>query len=421
MTHFRKFAIILTFVCFVLSIHGSLTYHNQVFDSKFKTLLVHPTSQPLNFPLIDLKSGSIDISFDVLSHQSLRLGYKIIHCNADWTKSELFESEFMNGMRENDFPDGLYSESTFVQYIHYRLRLPNENIQLKLSGNYALVVYDKDHPENTYLTACFMIIEPKASIEANITADTDLGYKNKFQQLQFRIKPQGFSMVMPEKELKVKVLKNFGLDGEVNAVKPSSNDGFSYDFEHVKALVFHGGNEYRRFETTSSRFSGLNITKTRIENNAVYSDIQLDNQRNLNYQYDQDQNGNYLIRTVDCLNDVNTCADYFWVNFSFKPDPSLRNSRMFIRGNLTAGMKKEDCEMLFDTDSKQFRKTLLLKQGSYNYRYSVESNDGLQDLSEQAEGSFWQTENVYQILVYHRKFGAYADQLVGFKEIKCAF
>lgn len=147
MTHFRKFAIILTFVCFVLSIHGSLTYRNQVFDSKFKTLLVHPTSQPLNFPLIDLKSGSIDISFDVLSHQSLRLGYKIIHCNADWTKSELFESEFMNGMRENDFPDGLYSESTFVQYIHYRLRLPNENIQLKLSGNYALVVYDKDHPK----------------------------------------------------------------------------------------------------------------------------------------------------------------------------------------------------------------------------------------------------------------------------------
>lgn len=421
MIHLSRIALFITVFCAVFQLQANEAFRNQLFDPTFKTLTVHPTSQPLSFPLIDLKKGTLDIAFDVMSHQPLRMAYRLIYCNADWTKSDVFESEYMNGMIENDFPDGMYSGATYVHYTHYRLRLPNENIQLKLSGNYALLVYNKDQPEQVYLTACFMVCEPMSSIEPTITADTDLGYKSSFQQLQFRVKPYGFSMMVPDKELKVQVLKNFGFDGKVLAVKPSGNDGSSYFFEHLKALVFKGGNEYRRFETTSSRFSGLNTTKTRVENNAVYTDIQVDNQRNTLYQFDQDQNGKFLVRTVDCQYDGNTCGEYFWVNFTFKPDGMLQNSRMYICGDLTTGMKKEDCEMTFDPNSKQFRKTLLLKQGSYNYRYSAESKDGLQDISEYAEGSYWQTENVYQILVYHRKFGEYADRLVGFREIKSLF
>ena len=58
----------------------------------------------------------------------------------------------------------------------------------------------------------------------------------------------------------------------------------------------------------------------------------------------------------------------------------------------------------------------LLKQGFYNYSYVVKTAQGLPDETA-LEGSYSQTENRYDVLVYFRPVGGRYDQLVGYTEI----
>ncbi len=56
--------------------------------------------------------------------------------------------------------------------------------------------------------------------------------------------------------------------------------------------------------------------------------------------------------------------------------------------------------------------SVLLKQGYYNYYYAVVGPGGI-DI-QKMEGSWTDTENDYQALVYFRGFGDIYDRVVGF-------
>ena len=59
----------------------------------------------------------------------------------------------------------------------------------------------------------------------------------------------------------------------------------------------------------------------------------------------------------------------------------------------------------------------LLKLGYYSYQYVMLNNDGTTAIMP-TEGSFFQTENKYQTLIYYRGQGDRTDRLVGFKEVQ---
>lgn len=63
----------------------------------------------------------------------------------------------------------------------------------------------------------------------------------------------------------------------------------------------------------------------------------------------------------------------------------------------------------------RYQTTIPLKQGYYEYLYYVESNELPPHYF---EGSHFQAENVYEILVYYRKPGNINDELVGYKRFR---
>jgi len=72
---------------------------------------------------------------------------------------------------------------------------------------------------------------------------------------------------------------------------------------------------------------------------------------------------------------------------------------------------------LHKTESNYWEVSVLLKQGYYNYQYAVyDSSTGTTSLSE-INGSFWQTENLYQALFYYRPWGVRYDVLMGYSEV----
>ena len=78
--------------------------------------------------------------------------------------------------------------------------------------------------------------------------------------------------------------------------------------------------------------------------------------------------------------------------------------------------------MNFNADRGAYEKTMLLKQGYYNYSYVTmpRGRKSFPDFS-QTEGNYYATENSYVVLVYYRPFGARADELISVSTLNSVF
>jgi hypothetical protein len=72
--------------------------------------------------------------------------------------------------------------------------------------------------------------------------------------------------------------------------------------------------------------------------------------------------------------------------------------------------------MTYDEEKKAYELTVLQKLGYYNYQMILTDMDGTTH-SLPEEGSFFQTENKYQALVYYKGITDRNWRLVGFNEI----
>ena len=59
---------------------------------------------------------------------------------------------------------------------------------------------------------------------------------------------------------------------------------------------------------------------------------------------------------------------------------------------------------------------LLTKSSYYDYMYALLNEDGSLDF-ETVEGSWFETENDYQILIYYREFGSFYDRIIAVQNI----
>jgi hypothetical protein len=66
----------------------------------------------------------------------------------------------------------------------------------------------------------------------------------------------------------------------------------------------------------------------------------------------------------------------------------------------------------------QYENTMYLKQGLYSYMYAVVKDGEFQPDLVTFEGTHFQTENEYAILVYHRTLGLDYDRLLTYKTVK---
>ena len=111
-------------------------------------------------------------------------------------------------------------------------------------------------------------------------------------------------------------------------------------------------------------------------------------------------------------------GDYALVHFNYvtlsqTPYP---NKELYLTGDLTDYQLTEKNKMVFNEEKGYYEGTQYLKQGYYNYGYSlVDKNNPLQKTD--MEGNYWETENSYTILVYYKSFTDQADQLIGVGKI----
>lgn len=388
-------------------------YRTQAISPEIHTIQVNLNENWSQLPILKLNSDdNINISFDRISDNSFnRLRYRIFHCDAYWKKNTtISEIDYLDGFNDNLINDYDPSINTTIEYTHFNLTIPNRDISLKLSGNYVIEVYEENAPDEVLATACFMIVDSQLSVTATVSSNTDIDTNRNHQQLSFTLLHQGMNIRDPFTELMVFAQQNNRLDNERSNIKPTYVNPGKLIYEHNRDLIFEAGNEYRRFETSSYRYNGMNVEHIEYNRPDYTMYILKDILRiGRGYSYDQDQNGRYIIRTNEG-NNSNTEADYFETIFTLAMDSPL-NEDIYISGNFADNTFSDKYKMKYDYNEKAYRISLLLKQGMYNYLYFTKGNKGFS--TAKIEGNYYETENEYTIYVYYRPTGQRYDSLIG--------
>lgn len=388
-------------------------YETRSFSDRFKTLRTQVEGRELFPPIIDLNTNEhITISFDEMTEEVSYLQYSLVHCNADWRPSALSDLEYLDGFNTNPIEEFDFSMATFAHYVHYSLTLPNEDVQFKVSGNYVLLVYPENEPERVLLQVCFSVYENNILVAPSVTSRTDIDYNREHQQVSVTLNANNYRIQNPYNELKVSVTQNGRRDNEVIVNRPLRIQGSQIFFDHDRNLIFEAGNEFRRFEMVATRYAGLGVAN--IYHFDPYYHVELTPVKprsESSYLYDQTQNGRFVIRQSGA-SDSDTEADYFVVHFTLDSDP-IPGGKIYIDGELTNHLYSPYNEMVYNPQTEQYEKTLLLKQGSYNYQYLFLPDGARTATAAPVEGNYYQTVNEYLVKVYHRAPGERYDRLIG--------
>lgn len=386
-----------------------------IFDRRFRTLKTEVEDNFMSPPVIRLGTNDrILVKFDEIGEDNSYLEYRLIHCDADWQPSRLIESEYLEGFNSVRIEDYAYSTATFVHYVNYLIAFPNEELQIKHSGNYLLQVYDPERPEETLLQTRFQVTENIARIEGNVTSRTDMGHNTYWQQLAFEIDCQGIGEFNPYQDIIVYVTQNDREATKRRIMTPLRVSGSKIIYEHLTDLVFGASNEYRRFESVSNSFPGMRVDSLRYMGSNYHVWLKVDEPRqSASYSYDQTQHGRFLVREYNST-DSDIGADYITVHFLLEC-PELPSYDIYLDGEFTHDRMDKENQLTYDHRVGGYVAEVPLKQGAYNYQYVTRSRQTGEISTSTIEGDKYETLNEYGIAVYFRPPGARADRLISYR------
>lgn len=399
----------------IYSIDG-YAYTAKAYHPNIRTIQLLQNGQWGTLPCIQIDSNEyLSLSFDILDASPERLRYKITHRDIYGEPSPIHFNEYITGFNDNLIEEYALSEGTLVDYTHYRLQLPNEDCQFKLTGNYTVDIYHEDRPDEVLLTAHFYVVDHKVTIDADISTNTSQGQNIGLQQVNMSILyPLNLQIYNPTDEIKVFTLQNRQATTIRGPLAPSFEQPGKLIFKQHPQLLFPAGNEYRRFDFSNLPSEGMHVDNISINNNQYEVTLRQDvAHTNTSYVYDEDQNGQFIIHKTGSRH-PSTEADYAWVNFSLKPSQTTPPTPIHLAGDFINSTPPEEMQMRYNSTNKCFETSILLKQGLYNYRYLT--HDSTQRTT--IDGNHHETENEYLIMVYYRPTGGRFFSLIGISSVK---
>ena len=247
---------------------------------------------------------------------------------------------------------------------------------------------------------------------------------NTAQKLQIGVQTDSKVQLFSPTDLKIVALQNNNWLTSVILDRPTINRGNYMEYSDEAQTAFPAIKEFRWVDLRSFRLKGDRIQHLDTKRNSTDITVVPDPVRaSLPYVYYRDLNGSYTIETIDNPNPF-WQGDYATVHFSYFPpgNKAVEGQELYLFGEFTNYAADTTGRMTFNPDRGAYEKTLLLKQGYYNYTYATlpMNKKGYPDFS-LSEGNYWATENAYVILVYYRPFGARADELIGFTTLNSVF
>ena len=388
---------------------------NEYFAENIKTVLIQNTKNELLDPIINLNSNEqLLLSFDEIGTNLANYKYSFVHCNSKWERSELIESDYIEGFYENYIEEYFFSFNTNVDYTNYQCIFPNENIKFLKSGFYFLIVKNEDTGEEI-IKKKFVVYEDIVEVKARCKKATYAKDIESKQEIDFEVFYSNLEIFNPSIELNIFIQKNDEWLSTKKAIKPTQINSQSIKFDYDEELSFNGGNEFRDFNISNLNFFSKNIDTIYYKNNIYLVELITDKKNSNRPYFEQfDLNGKFIIEKDNSFSPKNE-SEYVNVKFSLKKTNQNINEKIFIFGQLTNWLIDPNFLLKYNEKSKNFEAELLLKQGHYNYQYVTMKNNA--PSTNEVEGNFYETNNEYTIYVFHKNPWSRHERLVGVEKI----
>lgn len=411
----KTFQCIFFFFFLLISKSNFAVAPDSIYMPNIKTVMLFKTGDQLSIPIINLNGNDrLELHFDDMDADVKNYYFTYQLCNYDWQPVNVGTFDFIKGFSQNRISKYRFSSLALTRYTHYSAVLPQNNSYLTRSGNYILKVYLNGDTSQVAFTKRLMVVDSKAAVLGKVTQPFAPEYFHTYQKVQFNVDVKGIQSFNAPQQIHVVVLQNYRWDNAIMDLKPAFIRGSNMEFNSETSGIFPGGKEWRwldlrDFHLQSDRVLTADYNKNSTE---IYlrPDIPLSGER---YVYYRDLNGK---RSIEAIRGVNPYfeGDYATVNFSFlAPNgEEYTNKDIYLYGQLTNYEYTDSLRLKYDVTKRKYETHLLMKQGFYDYTYvAVDKNDP--SIHESLDGNYYETENVYTILVYYRSFTGRSDELIG--------
>ena len=336
---------------------------------------------------------------------------KIVHCNADWRQSALYDMDFLGRFNEFQVNSEQLSFNTKIPFGQYQWPLP----QVKRPGNYVLQVYQGTDENNVLFTHRFMVYGRLAGVSADVVPSADVSRRNNSQQVEVLVDYSGLNVPNPREDFRVVIRQNRQWFNAIDGIKPTFVRASDQQLEYRPFDLtnnFYAASEFRFFDLRTVNALGQNVGKI-LREEVPTEALLLPDQSRSGQAYSQidDLNGRYIIGNLEIQGDE-LVADYLLTHFFLKTD-NPASGDVYVIGEFGGSTLEENNRMTYDKALGGYRLNVLLKQGFYNYLYYVDGADNPYAY----DGNHFQTENQYEVFVYTRPIGERADLLVGYTTI----
>lgn len=389
---------------------------DSVYVDYIHSVEVGPANKYRNGTPIIPVNGTIDVKFDDGYGNFIEYFYTVYHCTKDWEITpDIEKSMYMIGQDEIEIEQFGGSTFTNFDYYHYDFSFPNRDMRLLWSGNYILVVYDRDG--TVAFTKRFYIYEDLVDISIKHRRPISSLTYNTHQALEVKVDVSKLNPRNPAQDIYMFAWQNNFNENGIENVMADFVSGSALIYNNQNLLEFKGYKEYRLVDVRTTELAGLGIGLIEIEDEEVYMATEAQKFRDLKSNFtDWDQNGTFVIQNKDPnAQSTDYSSEYPIVMFTLKSEEPLPND-VYLIGEFSDYKLYPKYKMKYLQEEQAYLVETRLKQGVYDYLFAMENRDGTMDI-ERIEGSSYETENLYHVMIYHRTIDLFYDRIVGYGSI----
>lgn len=378
-------------------------------QKQLQTVILRGSDPTDVLPVVAL-GETIHLSFDDLANLEEDYYYYIEHYNKDWSKSNLFQTEYITGFDGQRIINYQNSFNTLISYSNYTLTIPNDQIRITKSGHYKILI--KNSQNELVLERKFLVYEPLAQIAGIVKRPRKISFGNEQQRIEVRVNINRNALIDFEQRTSLSIIQNFQWSTQKTFINPDFQNSNQLIFNRDE-IQFYGQNEFLFFDAKDIRSTNNSVREISYETPILMTLFTQRNRQLLPYTYNPDINGDFVIQTLQGTEPAIE-ADYLNIDFSLENVGDF--NEVYIIGGFNNFELNKESQLQFDEQANIWKTRLLLKQGIYNYLFVTKNKEGAIDASS-INGSFLTTENAYQILFYYKDFDLNYDRLIGYQKI----
>lgn len=322
---------------------------------------------------------------------------------------------YLTGFFSNPLDNYEYSFNTVVPYTRFTLNLPNEEVGIKLSGNYLLQVYNDQNPDSAVVSQRFAVVENKVGIAASVVNSTNPTFLYTSRQLNFTVNYTGLQIYNPVRDTRVYVTQN---------QDPNSRRNFTPTFVRQNQLVYGNGSDnifnglspFRNFQCSSLVYYTRYVKDVLKGPEGRYNFILVPGTVPQRYIPTPDRGGDFYIEAENVQNS-DLEADYIVAHFAILYPEPIPGAEVYIYGKFADWQLLPELKMDYDAKNKAYVGQAELKQGYYDYMFAVvPSKEKKPDLVTM-QNNFYQTPDEYNIRFYMYDYNVMCFRLLGYQTV----